>query len=740
MHVPPNILAAGFVTPAFAIAGILLASIPVIIHLLNRRRFKTVQWAAMDFLLAAMKKNRRKMKFEQWLLLATRCMVLALLGLALARPFACEQATVAAGATRSGLHVIVLDNSNSMGYLANRPNAATHLDQAKLIAKKLIESLAAGSESVAVVTTANPAGAALQPTFDLTAAARTIDRIEQSSSGTDLAGALNAANDIARQNSRQPLRRLELITDGTRSAWEPKDRDQLAALGKESAELFRIRHFNLAQQDQWNAAVVELAPAASLIRVGFNSDVLATARSFGKTTNGVMQWTLDNQPLPASPSTDISTDAKPITQSQARFKDGGSHVVAASLASGDRLRLDDARYRVVDVASGLRVLVVEGERGVGALAGSGTFLDLALAPPAEAGSTGGAPLPLGRRSASYVVPELVSDIELGNKVLADYRAVILAGVGNISPGQAELLKRFVDDGGTLIVFMGEPVSGENYNQNLHARGLLPGPLAKRVSVAADQRGFLFDFKPTGALHPLLRIFGGLENTGLDTAQVFTYWQLTLPADSKAERVLDFAPREGQTDPAITLHRQGNGRVVFFATTANAEWTSFPAKPAYVALMHELLSGSVAAGDAWMNRTAGEVLETPPTLTFRAAPSLKDPNGQEVQLQTTTAADGRSAYRSAPLTKIGVYTLSTGAATIPIAVNPPADETDIRPIGDAAVRAALGGVEIEMEADQIPATAEARRGGNDFGWIVMVAVLSLVCLESLLAMRFGHYKK
>src|SRR5439155_11244454 len=68
----PLILAFGFITPAFALAGLLLASIPIIIHILNRRRYKTVPWAAMEFLLRAMKKNRRRLKFERWLRLATR--------------------------------------------------------------------------------------------------------------------------------------------------------------------------------------------------------------------------------------------------------------------------------------------------------------------------------------------------------------------------------------------------------------------------------------------------------------------------------------------------------------------------------------------------------------------------------------------------------------------------------------------------------------------------------------------
>src|SRR4051812_48313843 len=153
-------LAFGFITPAFALAGAGLVSIPIIIHLLNRRRFKTVNWAAMEFLLRAMRKNRRRLRFEQWILLATRCAVLLLLGLALARPVGCTNSGVAGAAgQRSGLHVIVIDNSYSMAYEAGRPDAKTHLDQAKIIAKGLIERLSAGGESVALVTAGRPAQA-----------------------------------------------------------------------------------------------------------------------------------------------------------------------------------------------------------------------------------------------------------------------------------------------------------------------------------------------------------------------------------------------------------------------------------------------------------------------------------------------------------------------------------------------------------------------------------------------------
>src|SRR5829696_4830197 len=177
----PQPLAFGFVTWAFFWAGLACVAIPIIIHILNRRRFKTVTWAAMDFLLRAMKKNRRRLRFEQWVLLATRCLLVFLLGMALARPLSCESQSVAGIGGRTGLNVIVIDNSYSMAYEASRANGSkTHLDQAKKVAKALIERMNSGRESVAIVTASRPAAAVPgfeKPSYNLAAASAAVDRV-----------------------------------------------------------------------------------------------------------------------------------------------------------------------------------------------------------------------------------------------------------------------------------------------------------------------------------------------------------------------------------------------------------------------------------------------------------------------------------------------------------------------------------------------------------------------------------
>ena len=388
-----------------------------------------------------------------------------------------------------------------------------------------------------------------------------------------------------------------LFTDATRSAWQTPQESELKSDARDLAKLYHITLFNLSQGSQWNQAVLDARPAANLVTVknNFGADFVADVRGFGEGPDATLQWRVDGNVLPGGSAIRLATDTPPQTQSQAVFRSGGPHVVSVSILGDDRLKIDNTRQCVVNVAAELKVLIVEGQRSAGPLGGSGAFLQLALAPPAQTVASGAAP------TDSYISPETISDLELGNRILSDYRAVILCGVGQIQPAIADQLQKFVQSGGTLMLCMGEPVASDNYNSVLLPRHLMPGPLTQRIS-ASDQQSFSLDFNPSGVLHPLLKVFARQEKTGLETAQVFTYWQADVPSDPRI-RVLNFkSPNSvaAKSDPAITVHTLGDGRVVFLATTANADWTTLPAKPAYVALMHELLAGSINSGDGWMN--------------------------------------------------------------------------------------------------------------------------------------------
>src|SRR5208283_2836278 len=134
-------LANFFAHPAL-LGGAAAGSIPIIIHLLNRQRFKRLYWAAMHWLWASFKKSQRRLQIEQLLLLLIRVLILVLLAFALARPALQEGLGLLAG--RVAVHrIIVLDNSYSMGQVVG---GRTLFDKAKDKAVELVNKLGAADE------------------------------------------------------------------------------------------------------------------------------------------------------------------------------------------------------------------------------------------------------------------------------------------------------------------------------------------------------------------------------------------------------------------------------------------------------------------------------------------------------------------------------------------------------------------------------------------------------------------
>lgn len=757
---PISPVLAAFVTPGFVFAGLALVGIPIIIHILNRRRFRTVSWAAMDFLLRALKKNRRRLRFEQWLLLATRCCLLALLGLALARPLGCDSASIAALGGRSGLTVLIIDNSYSMAYEVNTPDAKTHLDRAKKLTQGLIDRLSPGAESVAIITTAKAPATSknaephvlLRPGYDLVAARSAVDRVEQAYMQADMDAALSAALQIGRDQASQPNKRLIILSDAMQSDWRPAQAEKLRQDGAELAKLFAVTYHDVTDHKPLaNLAVEQVVAQDNLVTSRFGTVLRADPRAFGQAASATLQWRVNDRAIDSqSGSTQLGPEAS--YQSLAVDKlPGGPQLIAASLPADDALHLDNTRFHVVDVASELRILIVEGQRGSRAVESSGFFVREALAPDRESSADTAAPSTPAPASTSnsYAAPEVISDLELSNKLLNRYAAVIFASVGEVQATEAQRLEQFVRQGGVLMLFMGDPVNASSYNANLLPRKLIPGALVKRMSVsgASDQRPFTFDFNPRGLLHPYLQAFANQENTGLNTVDVYTYWQVSPTAGTGVERILNFVPTAGaaptsgaaQPDPVLTVHPLGQGRVIFCSTSANTDWTSFPNKNNYPTLLHEMLGHSVRTAERWLNLEVGEPLVVPPSALTGVAPTLSDAAGNPV-VMTAASSDGQTVYETDPLTRPGVYRLMLGGKSVPVAVNLPASESDVRTLTESALRDSLGGIDIVFRGSALPAQQAAAEDGNDFGWSLMLALFALLGVEAFMAMRFGHYRR
>ena len=143
-------LALAFLNPLL-LWGLPLAAVPIVIHLLNRRRFQRVPWAAMEYLLAAMKRNRKRMRMEQWLVLLLRTLAVLLLISLVARPQLTGSGLIGARAH----HVVLLDDSASMW---QRSGSATLHDKAREQIRQLADYLAInrGGDLFSLVRTSRP--------------------------------------------------------------------------------------------------------------------------------------------------------------------------------------------------------------------------------------------------------------------------------------------------------------------------------------------------------------------------------------------------------------------------------------------------------------------------------------------------------------------------------------------------------------------------------------------------------
>src|SRR5262249_6289925 len=125
--------------PQFFAIGVALISAPIIIHLINRMRFKRVHWAAMEFLLKSQKRNRRRLIIEQIILLLLRCLLVALAVLLVCRFVGCDMALEAG---QDHLHVVILDDTLSMN---DQEKKEGKLHNAFLEAKKVVQERIAAS-------------------------------------------------------------------------------------------------------------------------------------------------------------------------------------------------------------------------------------------------------------------------------------------------------------------------------------------------------------------------------------------------------------------------------------------------------------------------------------------------------------------------------------------------------------------------------------------------------------------
>lgn len=458
-----------FVSPWFAIAGLALAAGPVLIHLLNRQRYRVVPWAAMDFLRQAVRRSRRWLRLQDIVLMLVRSAVLVFFGVAMARPLLPGSGQAD---PRQPVHaVLVVDNSLSMGF---EQLQGTVLDRAKSRAAELIERLPPGSR-VSVLPAAGSAGefnrGAYSTPQDALEALRSLEVVDRAA---PVPAALELAQAACQRVSSPASKQIYLLSDQQAGNWPG---DSRAIVGQLAGPLHVVQVAPRAEELE-NAWVAEVKLQDDLADLQTPAVFLAQLRFEGQAPRQGVQVALNVDGVTVATQT---VDLQPGQTREIRFPPYQFHTaveagqvtfVPVSVAiPHDRLPADDERFLAVPVVASLPVVFVDQygpEESPARNRFGETFRLRRLLAPVTS-----------RHPAEKPLVEIrhVRMDRLERQMLSDARLVVIAGVSR-PDGPLDLLRQYVEQGGPLVLACGGDFDPAAWTELAweDGQGILPLPL------------------------------------------------------------------------------------------------------------------------------------------------------------------------------------------------------------------------------------------------------------------------
>ena len=702
----------------------LLAALPVIIHLLFRRRFKVVRWAAMEFLAASREKTRKLMRLKHLLLLILRCLILVLIAVALSQPLIKTPGLSLFKGRPSVYAVIIMDTSYSMGY---KTLNGTVFEDAK---KKALEALGllGQGDSVSLITAGWKAKAVInEPSYQIGTAKREIERLAVSASGNDLAGALQAAAGLLK-NSKENIKEVYIYTDCQSLVFKEKE----AEIRRNLAGISALARVYLVQAGSGpateNIAVESLAFSREAVDTVLPVRIDCKLSNFGNAdaTDLVAGLYIDDK---AKDSKRLSIRAKKSENVSFffRFSDSGPHQGYVQI-SDDPLAIDNRRYFSVNVRDNIRVLVIDGKPSEKPFENAGDYLVSAFSP---FGSADGP-------AKQAIIPDTENLYSFSAQGLGKYDVLILSNAASLNGKSLEQVENFVRKGKGLIVFAGDLAESRFYNEKLFKEksGLLPAQLNRIETVkSAGDRFFLEGISKD---HPVLAGFNEAQIKELKKINFTSHWGLTADAADPSVSVLAYF-NDGK--PAIAGKRYGRGEVLLFPCGADRLWSDLPVRNMFLPLLYECVYYLCEGSETKRNLKVGDSLSRLLSFSeFSESPRIVAPDKKIMAPRTGVIPEGKElSFDNTGLP--GIYELVFGGSeTVSdfFAVNPETVESNTEKAGKDYLAGLAPGERLTIveEGSDIRQIVAKFRKGIGIWRDVLILLLCLMAAESILALFYG----
>lgn len=712
------------------LAGIAAGIVPVIIHLLNRRRLQRVEFSDLRFIAPLNQQRMRSLNLRRLWLLLLRVAIIAGIAVAMARPSIRGSFSKLLPAQARSSILLLVDTSYSMRMEGEN---GTALDAAKAVAVQIVDALERGDQANLMTFDDAAHSEFERSVHDLALVRERITALAPSHGGTDWAAAVTAGL-ASLQEATEPNREMYIISD-----FAGADLDSVRANLGDMQGAVRITLVPIGVEQFVNVSIdeVHVPPGAVLVDEPVRVGVTVRNHDADSAADCAMQ---------------IELGGEPKGEANVRLAGGASAtheftLVATNPAAGagavrkriDRLPEDDARYFVLPVLSQLRVLLVRAPGD----AGGAFFVARALAPS----TMGRTPMSLSEVEAS----------RFASRDLEGVQVVVVTSDALLGDAQAQVLSSFVQEGGGLIWMSGQRATAEIAN-----RLILERLGATRIrGVTQQAQGFVSfeDLRATG-------ILAGFKDTELRELERVRFTRHAALTPGTGARAL---MRFSGGAPAIVEATHGEGKYMVFGFDAGMDGSDLAVSPMFLPLLHR--SAVYLAGETGRQKlgyTVGERIEVQVPLAAaerRAALERDDGTGDDpryaqagqsdiaptpapgtAQAFTVTTPSGRTdAVVARYLGKMAVvgyddtrepghYVFEGGGRRVARAVNVDTRESDLRraDLEDLAQRL---GIEVAGTLDSEGAIARSvreARHGKELYKLLVALVLILMTVELLLA--------
>lgn len=729
-----------------------LTAIPIIIYLINRQRFQRVPWAAMEFLLAAMRKNRRRLQLENLLLLLLRILIIALLVLGMARPIFESGVPVLDTATRSEL--IVLDRSFSMGLLEGSRSV---LFQAREDAKAFVKSLSSRDRVGLILAGGFPEVVINDAQFMTQQKAEEVleqlESVELVYQPLEVGVTLQAIAqwvETQRQRGAEGTWQVRLYTDLQEKDWlrASDSREGPLADASIAEALTRLAQLDtnlvvypLGSPRARNVSVDHLECTSPLLTVDLpTSFQVGLINRCSEDIPGLeVEFSVNGE---VQGSTQISLE--PNAQKQVTFpyvfREPGDARLTARLRS-DQLDEDNVYHAAFEVRESVHVRIADGTAGSLDDDTEGSWLRAALAMPTSSGNLRLTPYDV------QVIP--AKDLAITN--LSDVDVLILADVPTLSAHESEVIQEFVERGGGVLAFLGSLADPTSYTAHGYRDGEGWFPYAPEAQIFDQSRQLFFKWQILQKEHPVLRYLASEPRAGLQDVPVHGWvpTSTVLPEGSVLMELTD-----ARRSPALVEKFVGSGTVLVMHVGADRTYSELPVSPAYLVFLHEALPYLTSHGEERRNLRVREPFSAriaAERYSSRVLLINPDGSGYPLNLRSIPGDSGAFALEVDPRDRPGIYEVRFGDEGTPttgatrsewFAVNADPEEGNLRRVATEDLKDSYPGAPMYFVDD-----ARASGGGDETppsgsgeAWRSLFwLALALLVAESALARFFGRGK-